>query len=419
MLVLASLASLLANLELIVWGAKLRPFDAFVLVMFLHLALTRGLATRLPLGLVLGGLFFTVHAVGASRLGLGNFLREGIQVGVVFVFGAHLYNSLTAEQLRRFLPPLTAILFGVMLYNILWHLDHGYYTGWKRLDSPRMAFLFLPVLFTYFALKHREAPSPGTRIAVLLFPGMLPILLLAGERKALLCYLICCLVYILKTRMLVRPTVLLALFTAAFAAMALLPLLLEIPYVGKQVDSMLSPLSAAKIRIYSSTDYVSESLSNAQRVFATKVGLAMFWDNPLIGIGTNAYQRIVAEQFAHLPAILIKSIHSEFLRTLVENGFLGLLAFVLPLLRTLHFAIFFGGPGLATAEWWACLLFLAAVLILLAVESSGTKLLAPYVMVAILPDLVRRLAPVPNPRPAYSVAWPTPRRTVDVAGRQS
>jgi O-Antigen ligase len=419
MLVAAALASLCSNLELIVWGAKLRPFDALVLMMLFYLALTRGLATRLPLGLVLCGLFFIVQAASASMLGPGNFLREAIQVGVVFVFGAHLYNSLTAEQLRRLLPPLTAILFVIMVYNILWHLDHGYYTGWKRLDAPKLAFLFLPVLLAYFAMKHHEVPGAGTRLATFLLPAMLPILMLSGERKALLLYLICCLIYVLKTRMLIRLTGMFAICTAAFVAVASLPLLLEIPYVAKQVGTMLAPFSTAEIRMDSSGEYVSESLSNAQRVFATRVGLAMFWDNPLLGIGTNAYQRIIAKQFAHLPAILIKSIHSEFLRTLVENGFLGLLTFVLPLLRTLHFAIFFGGPGFARAEWWACLLFLAAVLILLAMESSGTKLLAPYVMIAILPDLVRRLAPVPNPRPAYSVAWPTPRRTVDVAGRQS
>jgi O-Antigen ligase len=417
MLVAAALASLFSNLELIVWGAKLRPFDALVLMMFFYLALTRGLATRLPLGLVLCGLFFTVQAASASMLGPDNFLREAIQVGVVFVFGAHLYNSLTAEQLRRLLPPFAVILFVVMVYNILWHLDHGYYTGWKRLDAPKMAFLFLPVLLTYFAMKHREAP--GTRLANFLLPAMLPILMLSGERKALLSYLICCLVYVLKGRMLIRPTGMFAIFTAAFVAVASLPLLLEIPYVAKQVDSMLAPFSTAEIRIYSSGEYVSESLSNAQRVFATRVGLEMFWDNPLIGAGTNAYQRIVTEQFAHLPPILIMSIHSEFLRTLVENGSLGLLALVLPLLRTLHFAIFSGGPGLGRAEWCGCLLFLAAGLILLAMESSGTKLMVPYVMIAILPDLVRRLAPVPDPRSAYSVVWPTPRRTVDVAGRQS
>jgi hypothetical protein len=398
MLVLAAVATLFSTLELSVWGAKLRPFDALALVMLLHLALTRGPETRLPLGLVLCGLFFAVHAASAAMLGPGNFLREAIQVGVVFVFGAHLYNSLTAEQLRRLLPLFTAVLLVVMLYNIFWHLNHGYYTGWKRLDAPKMAFLFLPVLLTYFAMSHRDAPGPGTRLATFLLPAMLPILMLSGERKALLFYLICCLVYVLKTRMLIRPTGMFAIFTAAFVALASLPLLLEIPYVAKQVDSMLAPFSTAEIRIYSSGEYVSESLSNAQRVFATRVGLEMFWDNSLVGVGTNAYQRAATEQFAHLPVVLVKSIHSEFLRTLVENGSMGFLVFVLPLLRTVHFAIFSGGPGLGRAEWCGCLLFLGAVFILLAIESSGTKMLVPYVMIAILPDLVRRLGRAPSPQ---------------------
>jgi O-Antigen ligase len=396
MLILAALASLFSTTELIVWGTKLRPFDALVLVMVFHLALTRGLDTRLPRGLVLCGLFFAVHAAGASILGMGNLTREGIQIGVIFVFGAYLYNSLTADQLRRLLPPFTAILFVVMLHNIFWHLEHGYYTGWKRLDAPKMTFLFLPLLLTYFALKHRETPGPGTRISTLLLPALLPILLLSGERKALLFYLFCCLVYAVRARVLIRPAGMFAVFTAVSAAVVLLPLILQIPYVAKQVDSMVSPFSAAEIQIYSDTDYVSKSLSNTQRVFALNVGLEMFWENPLIGVGTNAYKKIVAERFAYLPPILVMGIHSEFLRTLVETGLLGFLAFTLPLVRTGHFAIFCGGAGLGKAEWCGCLLFLAAVLILLAIESSGTKVMVPYVMISLLPDLVRRLAPAPS-----------------------
>ena len=67
---------------------------------------------------------------------------------------------------------------------------------------------------------------------------------------------------------------------------------------------MLTPFSTAEMRIYSSGEYVSESLSNAARVFATRVGLEMFWSNPLIGVCTNGYLKIVTEQFAHLPPIL-------------------------------------------------------------------------------------------------------------------
>jgi hypothetical protein len=391
MLTVAALASLFSNLELIVWGAKLRPFDACVLIMFFHLALTSGLATRLPLGLVLSGMFFTVQAVSASMSGPGGFVHEGIQAGIVLVFGAHLYNSLTSEQLRRLLPLFTVLILIAMLYNIFWHLAHGYYTGWKRLDAPKMAFLFLPVLLTYFSIKHQDTPSSGTRTAVALLLAILPILLLSGERKALLFYLICCLTYALRTRILLRPTGMTVAFTAVFISIASLPVLLEIPYVSQQVESMLAPLSSAEIKIYSDGEYVSESLSNAERVFAARIGWDFFREHPLIGVGTNVYQVEVAERFAYLPDVMFKSIHSEVLRTLVENGLLGVFVFLLPLLRTLYFAVLNGGLGLGKAESTGCMLFLAAVLILLAVESTGTKLMVPYVIIAMLPDLVRRL----------------------------
>ena len=74
------------------------------------------------------------------------------------------------EQLRRLLPTFAVILFVVMSYNILWHLNQGYYTGWKHLDAPKMAFLFLPVLLTYFAMIPREPMSTCTRLATFVLP---------------------------------------------------------------------------------------------------------------------------------------------------------------------------------------------------------------------------------------------------------
>jgi O-Antigen ligase len=401
MLVLAAIGSLFAPWELIILEAKFRPFDAFVLLMFFHLALTRGLATRLPLGLVLCGLYLCVQAASALMLGSVNFLREAIQAGVIFVFGMYLYN-LTPEQLRRLLRNVTGLLLIVMLYNISWHLANGYYTGWKRLDAPKMAFLFLPVLLTYLALKHRETPSLRTRIATVLLPCMLPIIILSGERKALLFCLIGYFIYAFKTRMFLRPAGLFGLLMISSVAAALLPSLMEIPYVARQVNSLTSPFSTAEIEIYSNGEYFSESISNAQRIFAARVATEMFLSSPFIGVGTNGYESIVTEEFAYLP-VLTTGIHSEPLRTLVENGVLGFLIFVLPLLRTLHFAIAYDGTDLGEAEWCACLLFLAAVMLLLAFESSGTKLMVPYVMVGMLPDLVRRLTMSTSKKPGLAV----------------
>jgi hypothetical protein len=98
---------------------------------------------------------------------------------------------------------------------------------------------------------------------------------------------------------------------------------------------------------------------------------------------------------------------------------LGLLAFVLPLLRTLHFAILCAGRRLGNAEWFGCLLFLAAVVILLATEGTGTKLMVPYIMIGILPDLVRRLGIVPVPQPTLGAPEPAPRRRLGLLGRHS
>ena len=135
--------------------------------MLFHWLFVRDLNIKLPLGLLLCGVFFLVHAASALTIGPGNFLREAIQC-VVFVFGIYIYNMVDANLLRRGLPVLTAIILAVMAYNILWHVTHDYMTGWKRLDAPKMAFLFSTMLLTYYALKHQTEPSRGTLAATMI-----------------------------------------------------------------------------------------------------------------------------------------------------------------------------------------------------------------------------------------------------------
>jgi hypothetical protein len=389
-LIITAVSSLFLQSSVLVAGAKLRPFDGLVLAMLFHWLFVRDLNIKLPLGLLLCGVFFLVHAASALTIGPGNFLREAIQVCVVFVFGIYIYNMVDANLLRRGLPVLTAIILAVMAYNILWHVTHDYMTGWKRLDAPKMAFLFSTMLLTYYALKHQTEPSRGTLAATMISPLMLPILLLSGERKAMLFFLICGLLYLVHAKPFLRPTGWLAIFGALAIAIALAPSLLEIPYVEKQVGSILAPISTAELWIYSPSEYFAESLSNAQRVFATKIGMELFIQRPITGVGTNAYQEIVWTRFSYLPPVMVNSIHSEFLRVLVENGVVGLLLFSLPLVRAVSFILVSKARNTLPTGGEGCLLFVTGALILISTESSGTKLLVLYVLVGILPDLARR-----------------------------
>jgi O-Antigen ligase len=260
-------------------------------------------------------------------------------------------------------------------------------TGWKRLDAPKMAFLFSTMLLTYYALKHQTEPGRGTLAATTVLPLMLPILLLSGERKALLFFLICGLFYLVHAKFFIRPNSWLAILGAMAIAMLLAPSILEIPYVEKQVESILAPISTAQMQIYSSSEYFAESLSNAQRVFATKIGFELLLRSPITGVGTNAYQEIVRARFSYLPPVMMSSIHSEFLRVLVENGVVGLLLFCLPLIRVVSFILVSKARIMLPLGWKGCVLFVAGSLILISMESSGTKLLVLYVLAGILPDL--------------------------------
>jgi O-antigen ligase len=199
--------------------------------------------------------------------------------------------------------------------------------------------------------------------------------------------LICGLFYLVLAKFFIRPNSWLAILGAMAIAMLLAPSILEIPYVEKQVESILAPISTAQMQIYSSSEYFAESLSNAQRVFATKIGFELLLRSPITGVGTNAYQEIVRARFSYLPPVMMNSIHSEFLRVLVENGVVGLLLFCLPLIRVVSFILVSKARIMLPLVWNGCVLFVAGSLILISMESSGTKLLVLYVLAGILPDL--------------------------------
>ena len=389
MLIVAALTSLFLDVDVVVAGARVRPFDGLVLMMLLHLLFVRGVSIRIPFGLILCGLFFLMHAASAVALGPANFLREGIQVAVVFVFALYVYNMLEPDCLPRLLVVFTVLVILVMAYNVLWHVLHGYNTGWKRLNAPKAAFLFSCMMLSYYALKDREGSHRGTLVATIAFLLLLPLFLLSGERKALVFFMICSCIYLVRTKPFLRPAGWLAILAASLITLPIIPDLLTIPYVSHQVTSMLSPLATSGLQIYSSGEYFSESLSNAQRVFAAEQGWLLLLQHPIVGIGTNGYQEIIKADFPYLPPVMRNSIHSEFLRVLVENGAVGILAYCMPLIRSGSFVAL---HTTSTSSSDGRLLLVVGAFILLSMESSGSILMVLYVVIGILPDLVRRFA---------------------------
>ena len=54
----------------------------------------------------------------------------------------------------------------------------------------------------------------------------------------------------------------------------------------------------------------------------------IFLENPFLGLGTNKYEILVNEQYYYLPKFMKMGIHGEFQRVLVENGLVGIIAYL-------------------------------------------------------------------------------------------
>ncbi|MBC7196554.1 MAG: hypothetical protein H5U39_04785, partial [Deferribacterales bacterium] len=159
---------------------------------------------------------------------------------------------------------MVAGLVLVMVYNIGWHiivLDAWY--GWKKLINPKAVFGYMPAALGALLI---FAPMEKRRLYWLLWGGLLIIVLMSGERKALLIY------GFISALILARGRI--AAFVPAIGAGVLLLFLIMNVFAGdtfvKQLQTVFNPLSAAGSVSSIAAGVTPDSLSNAQRVFAWK-----------------------------------------------------------------------------------------------------------------------------------------------------
>src|SRR3546814_20297170 len=72
-----------------------------------------------------------------------------------------------------------------MLFNIGWHISHGYWSGWKRLHDPKAAFTFLPMVLGVFMV---FASAERRRLYWVLWGAVGIGIVFSGARKAMLIY---------------------------------------------------------------------------------------------------------------------------------------------------------------------------------------------------------------------------------------
>jgi len=391
-LVALAILSLFTALKAKLGPVQVRPFDGLVALMFLVTLFTANLQMpkRVLAGLLILMPYFLWHVASATTLGASNGLREALQIATVTVFALILaihVDRLDYARLGRLL------LIGMLLitaYNIGWHLDAGYWSGWKRLLDPKRIFTFLPVVVGCMILfAHRR--ERRRKLWVLWFlVGV--VILFSGERKAILVYVI------LWAALAARGRVLAAipLVAGGLVLLFVFGAVTENEYLSRQVRSIFDPMNSVLSAEEIATGAYPESQSNTQRLYALRLTAQMVSRAPLLGVGTNGFSDFIKEEFQDLPEFLRASAHGEFLRVLAENGLIGLLFYLLiwksafqRLRRRLKALT---REGLITPSQSSVALFLLLVpaLIYVMMEASGTHSFVVLLGISLMPEFCDR-----------------------------
>jgi hypothetical protein len=417
-LLAAAVLSLMLPIRMETGLLLVRPFEFLIALGMLGwplIAARRGI--RVPVGLLLLLPYLTWHVASATVGGPRNTAREALQVFVVTMFAFLVAQEASRLDMKRLSRRLLLGIAAIALGTIVWHVAHGYWAGWKQIPDPRLSFVFLPVVLAGLIL---FAEAEKRRRLYFVWAGLFPVLLLSGERKALVIYLILSALLFARGRLaLIVPAL-----AAAFVGLLLLSTVVADPYLQKQIRTLVEPGASGNYEYVLATgQYLpGDTPSDVQRAFALHVSSQMFAEHPLFGVGTNQYEAIVRETYPNAPEDMRLAIHGEFQRVMTENGLVGLSLYALVwvaawvrLGRVLRGARDLGRLTRTQARVLPLLLFIPLA-VFVGTEASGTRAFIGVIIISLLPDLVSgalvrartpltlKLSLAAYPKPAFEIA---------------
>jgi hypothetical protein len=233
---------------------------------------------------------------------------------------------------------------------------------------------------------------PNTKKWLAVWAALCVLILLSGERKAFVSFCLVSLVMFVRLRNLVW------LVTAAGMIISAIAVLDDLTggYTSRQLGSILSGPDPRNELWYILAGGTPASLSDAARRFSDQVAWKLFGEFPAFGAGLDGATKYHQLYFANAPEYLHAAVHNEFLRVAAEHGLFGLFFFFLPLARTVTLSI-------RDAFWfyrqYNDYFYLRLVLVVLIPsftymwsEGAGTEMIALFVLVAFVPDLLPVLA---------------------------
>ena len=188
---------------------------------------------QVPVGLLLLLPYFLWHVASATVGGPRNSAREALQVLVVTMFAFLLAQEAPRPRHEASLAAAALRHGGDRSRNHPVAHRPRLLGGLEAAPGPRLAFVFLPPLLAGLIL---FAEGRRRRTLHFVWAGMFPLLVMSGERKALVIYLILTALLFARGRLaLIAPAL-----AAAFVGLLLLSTVVENPYLQKQIRTSSS-----------------------------------------------------------------------------------------------------------------------------------------------------------------------------------
>ena len=278
-----------------------------------------------------------------------------------------------------------------MTFVIVWHIRHNIWVGWKQLPDTRLLFTTVAIfLFAY--LNTIEISQKHKFKIIIMFVGFFSILLMSGERKAILVFLFLVLMHYTYG----FPLRIIIALVVTYWILLFLANTIDNVYVARILSSLVRITETGNVDFTLQTGMLKEadSYSNLQRAFAFSISKEYFLRNPILGIGTNNFILTLRNEHHYLPYFLMVGIHNEFFRIPVENGLVGLFLYLMiwykSWIRTKETLMDAKKNGLINDRQVVFLLY--AIYFTLAVyvgtEASSTRSFLILVFISLFPDYI-------------------------------